>query len=266
MARARILILGGTGEGFRIAERLSCDAGIDVVSSMAGRTPAPKVPAGALRRGGFGGPEGLAAYLKTERITAVIDATHPFAAQMSRNAAVAGKSTGVPTVHVWREGWRRQTNDDWREVATMAEAVAVLPKNAGVTFLTTGKTQLHHFAPRRDVAFLARVVAPLRENENIGMLPHDLKWIYSKGPFDVEGERNLLKDHDVQWIVSKNSGGEAAYAKLIVAREAGIPVIMVQRPDAPDGRCVADAVRALEWLEDEVALTIRNAEGVGTAR
>lgn len=256
MTRARILILGGTGEGFCLATRLHAAAGIDVVTSMAGRTPAPKVPCGGLRRGGFGGPKGLADYLGRERISAVIDATHPFASRMSQNAALAGNATGIPMIHIWRDGWVRQAEDDWCEVDTIEAAAEALPAHAGTTFLTTGKTQLHCFSARDDVAFLARTVAPVSAVGNIGSLPVNLSFVFDKGPFDLESERKLLAEYDVRWIVSKNSGGDAAYAKILAARERCIPVIMVKRPDAPQGLCVANADAALNWLDVTLGLTL----------
>jgi len=248
MARARILVLGGTGEGFRLAERLAVIPGTDVISSLAGRTPAPKVPVGAVRRGGFGGPDGLTVYLTTERIAAVIDATHPFASRMSRNAALACAAADIPIVHVWRPGWSRAAGDDWREVETITDAAAAIPGDAGLTFLTTGKTQLWAFAGHDDVPFLARVVSPIPSRDRERGLPAQLSFIYDRGPFDLDAERLLLTERGVKLIVTKNSGGDAAYAKLIAARELAIPVIMVRRPDAPDGTCVADADAALAWL------------------
>lgn len=256
MTRARILILGGTGEGFSLAAHLDAVNDIDVVTSMAGRTPAPKVPRGAVRRGGFGGPEGLASYLKAERIAAVIDATHPFASRMSRNAAWAGETAGIPVVHVWRTGWERVKGDDWREVDGIEEAVALLPVGAGMTFLTTGKTQLHHFSGRDDVAFLARIVAPLKPAEDVGALPKRLTFIHDRGPFDMERERRVLLENTIEWIVSKNSGGNAAYPKIVAARELGIPVIMIKRPDGPDGVRVPDAAAALIWIDATLGTSV----------
>ncbi|MGI9408344.1 MAG: cobalt-precorrin-6A reductase [Hyphomicrobiaceae bacterium] len=244
----RILILGGTGEGFSLAERLHPVPGIDVISSMAGRTDAPKTPLGRVRRGGFGGPDGLSAYLKAERIAAMIDATHPFASGISKNAASAAAKTGTPVVHIRRPGWKKTAEDRWDEVATVRDAAAAIPAGTGLTFLTTGKMQLHRFAKRHDVPFLARTVGPISTRDKARGLPPQLSFVYDRGPFDLEAERRLLIDHDVKLMVTKNSGGDAAYAKLIAARELGIPVIMVRRPDAPDGICVADADEAMVWL------------------
>ena len=262
MVRTRILILGGTGDGFLMAERLSSVSGVDVLTSMAGVTPTPKTPVGRLRRGGFGGPDGLARFLQAESIAAVVDATHPFASQMSQNAALAGSRTGVPTVHIWRDGWSQQPDDCWHEVTGMNEAVAALPKNAGMTFLTVGKTQLHHFRFRNDVSFLARTVSPLAEAETRDGLPPHLTFVHDRGPFDLADERRLLKEHDVQWMVSKNSGGTAAYAKLQAARDLSIPVIMVKRPRAPDGNCVPDVNAALKWIEDATQIAVQTPEVV----
>lgn len=256
MARARILVLGGTGEGFHLAERLAATSGFDVISSLAGRTPAPKVPVGEVRRGGFGGPDGLARYLRRERISAVIDATHPFASRMSLNAASACAAGAVPVVHIWRPGWVRQDGDDWREVDTVAEAAAAIPDKAGLTFLTTGKTRLHAFSKRHDVDFLARVVSPLSSRDKARGLPSRLTFIYDRGPFALDAERRLLEERKVALIVTKNSGGDGACAKLVAAREMDVPVIMVRRPDQPDGTCVVDGEAALCWLTDLTGLAI----------
>lgn len=249
MTQTRILILGGTGEGFALAETLAGRRGVEVITSMAGMTPAPKTPLGSLRRGGFGGVDGLRAFLGLERIAAVIDATHPFASQMSQNAATACARARVPVVHIWRAGWSPVAGDDWREVASIAEAADALPRRAGPTFLTAGKTQLAPFAHRDDISFVARTVAPLSTAERIG-LPASLTFVHDRGPFDLASERRLLDVHDIAWIVTKNSGGPAAYPKLIAARTRGIPVVMVRRPDAPPGLCVDDAAAALAWLAD----------------
>ena len=249
MTRVRILILGGTGEGFRLAERLGAWPDTEVISSMAGLTPAPKIPVGQVRRGGFGGVAGLVEFLKAEGICAVIDATHPFASGISQNAALACAEVAVPVIHIMRPSWVRQDGDLWTEVDTIVEAADAVPRNAGLTFLTTGKTQLSAFAHRDDVAFLARVVAPISEGDMSRDVPSRLSYIYDRGPFDIEGETRLLQDRGVELIVTKNSGGDAAYAKLVAAREIGLPVIMVKRPNPPSGNCVNTVDGVLDWLK-----------------
>lgn len=248
MSHRRILILGGTGEGFALAAELAGREGLEVISSMAGRTPAPKVPVGAVRRGGFGGVAGLDAYLRENRISAVIDATHPFADKISRNAALACKAADVPCVHLWRPSWERQVGDDWREVASVADAADVIPAGARGVFLTTGKTELAPFAHRDDVEFIARMVAPLSDEEGLLPRPQKLSFVFDRGPFDLDAERALLREHAILLIVTKNSGGSAAYAKLEAARGLQIPVIMVRRPAAPTGELVSTVEEALDWF------------------
>lgn len=245
---ARVLILGGTSEGFTIARALSTTGQFDVVTSMAGRTPAPKQPAGKVRRGGFGGVAGLSSYLTRNNIAAVVDATHPFAHQISQNATQAGQACDVPVVHIHREGWQQRDGDKWIEVGSSAEAATTIPANARGVFLTTGKTTLKDFAERRDVHFLARIVAPILKCDDVGLLPRHISFIHKRGPFDVARERGLLIDRRVSLVVSKNSGGSGAQAKLDAARELGLSVIMIQRPPPPTGLIVANATEALDWL------------------
>ncbi len=152
MTRPRILLLGGTGEGFALADTLVSRGDLDVVTSMAGATEMPRLPKGRLRRGGFGGVDGLVRYLREEKITAMIDATHPFAARMSANADAAAAATGVPLVHVWRQPWVAVAGDRWTEVASIEAAAAAIPAGARV-FLTTGRSELAAFAARDDVSF-----------------------------------------------------------------------------------------------------------------
>jgi len=252
MTVARILILGGTSEGFAIARILGADARFDTISSLAGRTPAPKQPVGKIRRGGFGGVTGLNDYLTANAISIVIDATHPFAHQISRNATFAARRASIPIVHVWRDGWSRCRGDCWHEVDTIEQAADAIPSSARGIFLTTGKTSLGAFANRHDVHFLARIVAPISTDDGILRLPRNLQLICDRGPFRYDDERELLLAHEVSCIVTKNSGGEAARAKLDAARDLGLPVIMVRRPPPPDGPTVATADGALAWLERQL--------------
>ncbi|MEO0620161.1 MAG: cobalt-precorrin-6A reductase [Pseudomonadota bacterium] len=251
MTRARILILGGTGEGFALAAQLVRDRRFEVITSMAGATPAPKVPEGGLRRGGFGGIPGLRDYLLREKIAAVVDATHPFATAISLNAARAAAACRLPLAQFKRAAWAQGTGDQWHEVDDLAAAAAALPANAGRVFLTTGKTTLQHFSSRDDLTFLARIVARPRDGSDVGW-PRNLTVLEEKGPFTLADELRLLRAHHIDWIVSKNSGGAAAYPKIIAARELEIPIVMVRRPvlEAPDhGVLVQDIEAAVAWLE-----------------
>lgn len=247
-AQRRVLILGGSSEGFALAERLADVPGLHVISSLAGRTSVPKRPVGEMRLGGFGGADGLQAYLTAERIAAVIDATHPFARNMTHNAAEAAAAAAVPIVHFWRPEWHRGARDRWIEVDSMADAAAAIPRGATPTFLTTGRTDLSAFAGRGDVRFLARVIEPIRPESPDEIWPAELEFIYDRGPFRYDEERALLVSRGVQCIVTKNSGGAAARAKLDAARDLGLPVVMVRRPPKPAGTHVAGAQEAVDWL------------------
>jgi precorrin-6A/cobalt-precorrin-6A reductase len=241
-----LLILGGTGEARALAAAVVADGSRRVVSSLAGRVSAPLLPAGEVRLGGFGGPEGLAAWLRAEAITAVVDATHPFAAQISASAVTATGLTGVPLLVLRRPGWAAGPGDDRTRVPDVPAAAAALGDRAGPVFLTTGRGGLAHFAdlPHR---FVIRTVDPPDPP-----LPADHVLVRSRGPYRLDGERALLREHGIRALVTKDSGGEMTTAKLTAAREEGVPVIMVDRPALPDPavETVADVSAALAWLQD----------------
>ena len=246
--RRRVLILGGTGEATALARRLESRAEFDVVTSLAGRTRRPAPIPGRVRSGGFGGVEGLSAWLETEGVAAVVDATHPYAATISRHAKLACDGLGIPRVQLWRPAWLPVEGDAWTGVASMeaaANAVAVAPVSAqGCVFLSTGARDLQAFGHLHTTRFLVRLVdAP---PEPLPLAESDL--IVDRGPFAVEDERALFLDHDVDLLVSKNSGGTATYAKLAAARELGVPVVMVDRPDPEPGTAAETAEEALRWL------------------
>ena len=208
------------------------------MSSLAGRTASPIIPAGELRIGGFGGPGGLADYLRASRVNAVVDATHPFAATMTEHAAAATAAVGVPFLVLRRPGWIEQPGDDWQRVATVGAAAAAL--KPGRVFLTTGRQEIGAFAGRYDCSFLARSVEP-----PVPPMPLNLEVLIDRGPFTVEGEKRLLAGMDV--LVTKDSGG--ADAKLVAARALGVPVIMIDRPPIPAVPAVATVGDAVRWLE-----------------
>lgn len=220
------------------------------VLSLAGRTRAPVLPAVPGRRGGFGGVAGLVAYLGTERVAALVDATHPFARQMHANAAAACKAAGVPLVVVSRPAWVAGLGAQWTEVADMAAAAAALGRERRRVLLTVGQQELEPF---RDVArhdYLIRSVEPPEPHS----LPHGARCIAARGPFTVAGERALMQRERIEVLVTKNSGGSAVAAKLEAARELGIEVVMVSRPPPPDGPIVPDVAGVLTWLEHQAAL------------
>ena len=237
----QVLVLGGTAEARRLAAALVA-AGRDVLSSLAGRVADPVLPDGAVRIGGFGGAEGLARFLLSERIDAVVDATHPFAATMSAHAAAAAARTGVPLLRLQRPGWTAGPGDDWRWVDTLAGAAAAVA-GAGSVFVTTGRQGLAAFAGLTG-AVLIRAVDPPPPP-----LPARATVVLARGPFSVEDERALMQEHQVDVVVSKDSGGPMTAAKLTAAREIGVPVVLVRRPPPPAGvASVATVEEALTWL------------------
>lgn len=242
----RLLILGGTGDAVKLANLAIERSGLAVITSLAGRTSAPKSLVGDVRIGGFGGEAGLIAYLQTEQIDLIIDATHPFAAQISRNAAGAATKVGIPRLMLIRPEWTRSPKDNWIEVESIEAAVTAIPAGAERIFLTIGRQQLSLFASLTNKWCLMRSIDP--PDPSILLPPGKL--LLARGPFNPEQERELLREYQIQTIVSKNSGGDATYAKIIAARELGLPVVIVQRPMVPDGEIVRDVAGAIEWLID----------------
>jgi precorrin-6A/cobalt-precorrin-6A reductase len=231
-----ILILGGTGEARRLAAWLPGE----VVSSLAGRVTDPRLPEGEVRIGGFGGVDGLAEWLRANDITAVIDATHPFAAGITANAVAATARVGVPLLVLRRPGWTPEPGDDWRWVDSLAEAAAALPGDR--VLLTTGRQDIGVFAgcPQH---FVARSVEPPEPP-----LPQRLHVLLDRGPFTVDGEVALMREHAIDVLVTKDSGGDQTSAKLVAARRLGIPVVVVRRPPAPAAPTVDTVDAAVDWV------------------
>jgi precorrin-6A/cobalt-precorrin-6A reductase len=240
----RLLILGGTGEAARLATQAAQLQGVEVITSLAGRTLRPVTPAGRVRIGGFGGDAGLVDYLWAQRIDLLIDATHPFAAHISFHAATAAQVCGLPHLLLVRPPWAPMAGDRWLAVESIAAAVAILPRVAQRVFLTTGRQDLAAFAPLTDLWFLMRMIDPPTPATPVP--PGTL--VLERGPFTLEDERELLQTYAIGVIVSKNSGGDATYAKIRAARELALPVVMIQRPPTPAGERVADVEEALAWL------------------
>lgn len=232
----RVLILGGTGEARELAGQLFA-SGHAVTSSLAGRTHAPILPPGAVRIGGFGGVDGLTTYLNANQIDLVVDATHPFAAQISTNAVHAAAAACVPLVRIERPQWKRPEGAAWVEVADMSEAANGLPRGARV-LLTIGRQELSPFLAQTDRVFVARMIEVPPD------LPHHWTIIADRGPFTVPDETALLARHAITHLVSKNSGGALAAAKLEAAANLSIPVIMVARPILPDAQTVVSVEEA----------------------
>ncbi|MBM1308817.1 cobalt-precorrin-6A reductase [Sulfitobacter mediterraneus] len=246
----RVLLLGGTSEASQMAKALS-QAAVNSVFSYAGRTNAPVPQPLPTRIGGFGGVAGLAAYLRREAITHVIDATHPFAAGMSRNAYAACTETSTPLIRLERPAWQAQAEDDWTFVATLEDTVAALPDEPARVFLAIGKQHIDLFATKPQHHYLLRLVdAP----EGDLPLPYTAV-VIARGPFDVAQDLALLQDHEITHIVAKNAGGRGAEAKLNAARQLGLPVILADRPALPGQNIAADIGAVMAWLgHDQVAL------------
>jgi precorrin-6A/cobalt-precorrin-6A reductase len=242
----RVLILGGTGDAVKLAAIASQLDGVDVMSSLAGRTQQPTAPIGSVRVGGFGGEAGLVVYLQEYQVNYLIDATHPFAAQISWNAAAAATKANIPHLMLVRPVWQKESGDCWLEVDHLEAAVTLLESQTGRIFLTIGRQQLAPFARLQHLWFLMRSIDP--PDASLPIPPGEM--IYDRGPFTLEQERKLIIDYNINLIVSKNSGGNATYAKVIAAREMGIPIVMINRPAMPLVTQVSTVNEALNWLKN----------------
>ncbi|MFI6099847.1 cobalt-precorrin-6A reductase [Lentzea sp. NPDC051213] len=227
-----ILILGGTGEARELARR------VPAISSLAGRVSNPALPVGEVRVGGFGGVDGLAQWLRDNDIHAVVDATHPFARQITANAFEACQRVGVSFLILRRPGFEPQ--DGWTWVDSVAEAALSLPGSR--VFLTTGRQDLAEFAGCPQW-FLARMVEPPEPP-----MPARIEVLLSRGPFTVDGELELMRSRRIDVLVTKDSGGAMTSAKLEAARQLGIPVVIVRRPPLPPAETVATVDEAVSWL------------------
>lgn len=234
MHHPHVLILGGTGEARLLARRL-VSAGLRVTLSLAGRTASPLPQAGEVRVGGFGGPDGLAAFIRDNGVGVLVDATHPFAARISANADAAAGLARVRLVALERPAWEPVAGDRWTGVDSVAEAAAALGSVPRRAFLAIGRQELAPFAAHPQHVFLVRSVDPVE----LHVLPN-ARFILDRGPFDEAAERRLLEENRIDVVVAKNSGGDATYGKIAAARSLGVPVIMVRRPRAPRPGAVGD--------------------------
>jgi precorrin-6A/cobalt-precorrin-6A reductase len=235
--QAKVLILGGTGEARELAQRLADLPEISVITSLAGRTRDPTLPPGAVRSGGFGGVEGLDTYLQENAITLLINATHPFAATMSENALAAHRQSGVPLLRLLRPAWRKQPDDTWQEVAAFAD----LPR----------------------AHFFVRMVDP--PEAPLPLISGEV--IVAKGPFALADERRLLLERQIDLVITKNSGGDATFAKIAAARELSIPVLMIDRPEIalhPGSETVDSVAAAFDWVTAQMLRRRRTGESSAT--
>ncbi|NML95732.1 cobalt-precorrin-6A reductase [Novosphingobium olei] len=238
-----VLVLGGTTEASALA-RLLAECGIAATLSYAGRTESPRPQPVPVRIGAFGGAAGLADHLRETGVTHLVDATHPFAATMSANAVAAAREAGVPHIALTRPAWQPVGGDRWHHVADIAAAVAALAGPARRVLLALGRMHVEAFAAQPQHHYLLRFVDAPDEPPRL----HDHGLVVDRGPFTVAGDRALLQDHGIDLVVSKNAGGTGAEAKLIAARELGLPVLMIDRPAVPERLEVHRPEDVLAWL------------------
>src|SRR5262249_9715775 len=221
-----------------------------VTVSLAGRTTAPAAHAVPVRAGGFGGAEGLGQYLTTERVDALVDATHPYAAIICAHAAAAAAATRIPLLALRRAPWVARSGDRWIEVADIAAAVQALGEAPRRVFLALGRGEIGVFARAPQHHYLVRSVEPVDPPLAV---PH-ASYVTGRGPFTEADDRALLAAHAIDLVVAKNSGGPATYGKIAAARAPGLPVILLRRPALPDVPTVETIEDALTWLDHALAL------------
>jgi precorrin-6A/cobalt-precorrin-6A reductase len=243
----RVLILGGTTEASALARLLAGDSRFEATLSLAGRTAAPKTQPIATRIGGFGGIEGLSQWLRDQATDAVIDATHPYADRISANAVSACAQTGVSLASIVRPAWAPQPGDAWQTVANAEAAATTLGQTPRRVFLSLGRRDLHAFGEAPQHRYIARSVDPPQQLT----LPPDMRFLQARGPFDLVAETRLLMDEKIEIIVSKNSGGTATYPKIHAARDLGLPVVMIARPDKVAGHVLDSPEKAIAWLAQQ---------------
>jgi precorrin-6A/cobalt-precorrin-6A reductase len=240
---SHVLVLGGTLEASALARALA-DAGVPATLSYMGRVERPKPQPVPVRVGGFGGVEGLVAWLGDHAVTHLVDATHPFAAQMSANAIAAAARTGVPLIALTRPAWEPGPGDRWTRVTDMAGAVAALAGPARRVMLAIGRMHLAEFAAQPQHDYLLRLVDPPAAPPPLPL--HRV--VVDRGPFTAEADRDLMLQHRTELVVSKNAGGAGSAAKLEAARALGLPVLMIDRPVLPPRRAVHSVAQVLDWI------------------
>ena len=241
-----VLVLGGTSEALTLAKELAGDPTTEVVYSLAGRTRTPSLPDCAVRTGGFGGVEGLAAFVTENNIAAILDATHPFAAQMATHARDAAVRTAIPLVKFLRPEWNEPADAPWLHAASPAAAATIIRDRFGRVFLSSGLADIAAFAPLSQIWFLVRSVDPSEAPATLAQHHH----VIDRGPFDLAAETALLRDWNIDALVSKNSGGDATGAKLAAAGALGISVVMIDRPPVPPGLLYDDLATTLGAVRD----------------
>lgn len=240
-----MLILGGTGEARDLATVLAGRPEFTLSLSLAGRTRNPLDLPGDVRSGGFGGADGLAAHLRSQDIDALVDATHPFAAVISANAASAAELARVPLLALARPAWESQPGDRWTPAADIPEAVARLGAMPRRVLVALGRNEVRALEAAPQHHYFVRSIDPVEPP----LAVPQARYITARGPFPFEDERALLGANHIDAVLSKNSGGPATYGKIAAARELGIEVIMVERPPRPNVETVGSVAEVIVWLE-----------------
>jgi precorrin-6A/cobalt-precorrin-6A reductase len=248
----RILILGGTTEARRLAERLAHRADLAVTVSLAGRTAAPATHAVPVRTGGFGGARGLADYLTVQDVHVLVDATHPYAASISLNAAEAAAAARVPLLALRRPAWVPRPGDNWMEVADPVAAVQGLGQSPRRVFLALGRSDIGCFAQAPQHFYLVRSVEPV----DPPLAVPRAAFVTGRGPFTEADDRGLLSAHAIDVVVAKNSGGSATHGKIAAARALGLAVMLLRRPPLPEAPTVETVDDAVTWIDHARALPI----------
>ncbi|MDE0209557.1 MAG: cobalt-precorrin-6A reductase [Boseongicola sp.] len=244
---ANLLILGGSAEASALAAHVAA-LGLRATFSYAGRVAKPIAQPLPTRVGGFGGATGLVDYLKDHSVTHLIDATNPFAAQISRNAVAACATAGVPLIALARPPWTPRPGDRWTRVPDTVGAAKSIGSTPRRVFLAIGRTEVPVFEVAPQHHYLLRFVDIPKERPTLPR--HDV--IVDRGPFAEATERNLLESHRIDLLVSRNAGGEGARAKIDAARELGLPILMIDRPNPPQRREAGTVEEVLDWIAHSV--------------
>ena len=245
--RSTVLILGGTSEAYELAEKLVLEVGgqgFRILTSLRGSTQKPRLPKGDHRIGGFGGVDGLKNFLREEEVSHVIDATHPFAEQISRNAVHACRSSQLPLIRLERPSWEPVSEDNWILKPDLKSAAEWLRNHPQRVLLTTGHRDLDVFRDAHESFFLIRTIEPVSLPEGFP----DAENLIARGPFSMDEEIALMRSWKISLLLCKNSGGEASFAKLLAARELSIPVLMMKRPELPEVSQTESIDEVVKWL------------------
>ena len=238
-----ILILGGTTEANELAALLAQQPQLRATLSLAGRTRNPVLPDIACRIGGFGGVDGLVQWIRTNHVTALVDATHPFASIMPFHAAEASAQTGIPMLALTRPEWMPETGDNWTQAVSHGKAITILGENPRRIFLTVGRLELDAYAAAPHHFYIVRTIDPVDPKPLLNAL-----WMTGRGPFTMESELSILSEHKVEILITKNSGGIATKAKLLAARKLGFPAVLIARPPKPTVETVHQTSAAMQWI------------------